>query len=78
MSEENSCHNEGSHVTQTPGPLYEELQPKSILEHRGVGSNKKSGGAYKPTQNRLGPKAPAACSSPRGSGGMLPQKNLRF
>ena len=32
--ENNSRHNEGSHVAQPLGPLYEELQPKSTQEHQ--------------------------------------------
>ena len=32
-SKENSCHNEGHQQPQTPGPLYEELQQESTLEH---------------------------------------------
>ena len=32
--EDNSCHNEGSEHSQTPGPLYKELQQKSIPEHQ--------------------------------------------
>ena len=31
--EKNSCNNEGSQFPQTPGPLYEELQMKSTMEH---------------------------------------------
>ena len=32
-AEKNTCHSEQSRLPQTPGPLYEELQPKSTLEH---------------------------------------------
>ena len=30
---ENPCHDEGPQQPQTPGPLYEELQQESTLEH---------------------------------------------
>ena len=33
-AEKNASCNEQSKLSQTPGPLYEELQPKSILEHQ--------------------------------------------
>ena len=35
-ADKNSCHNEGSQLSQTPGPLYEELllQVKSTPEHK--------------------------------------------
>ena len=33
-SKEKSRHDEGSQQPQTPGPLYEELQQKSTLEHQ--------------------------------------------
>ena len=32
-AENNASHNEQSQLPQTPGPLYEELQPKSTPEH---------------------------------------------
>ena len=32
-AEKNAGHNEQPQLAQTPGPLYEELQPKSSLEH---------------------------------------------
>ena len=34
VEENNLCHNEGSQLPQTPGPLYEELQQKSTPEHQ--------------------------------------------
>ena len=34
VEENNPCHNEGSQLPQTSGPLYEELQQKSIPEHQ--------------------------------------------
>ena len=33
-AEKNASCNEQSQLPQTPGPLYEELQPKSTLEHQ--------------------------------------------
>ena len=33
-AEKNAPRNEQSQLSQTPGPLYKELQPKSILEHQ--------------------------------------------
>ena len=32
-AKKNACHSEGFQLPQTPGPLYEELQPKSTPEH---------------------------------------------
>ena len=32
--ENNPCHNEGSQLPPTPGPLYEELQQRSTPEHQ--------------------------------------------
>ena len=49
-AEKNAGHNEQSQLPQTPGPLYEELQPKSSLEHEDLVELKENV-AYGPIAN---------------------------